>query len=320
MRDAFAKEITELAGKDPRLVLLMGDIGNHLFDRYKELYPERFYNCGVAEANMIGVAAGLAASGFRPVCYTITPFATTRCLEQIRVDLCYHRVPAIVVGTGSGLSYASLGATHHSCEDIAMLRVLPGMTVLCPGDSLEVRACLRVAVQESGPVYMRIGKKGEPVVHKQVPDVVIGKCIVVKKGSLVCLLNSGHTLPLALEAAARLESLEISTEVASFHTVKPLDQDYLRRAFAGFQVVATVEEHSILGGLGGSVAEWLSEQENVKARFMRFGTPDEFVHTAGDQAYARNSFGLTSDNIASKIAVKVGQSAQKPSGKLSAAS
>ncbi len=320
MRDAFAKEITELAGKDTRLILLMGDIGNHLFDRYKELYPDRFYNCGVAEANMIGVAAGLAASSFHPVCYTITPFATTRCLEQIRVDLCYHHVPVIVVGTGSGLSYASLGATHHSCEDIAMLRVLPGIKVLCPGDPMEVRGCLRAAVQESGPVYMRIGKKGEPVVYQQVPHVVIGKCIVVKRGTSVCLLNSGHTLPVALETAAKLESLGISTEVASVHTVKPLDQDYLRDAFGRFQVVATLEEHSVLGGLGGSVAEWLSEQDIIKARFIRVGTPDEFVHVAGNQAYARNSCGLTSENIASKIVERVRQSVQSHPGKLSAAS
>lgn len=320
MRDAFAKEITELAGKNPRLILLMGDIGNHLFDRYRELYSDRFYNCGVAEANMIGVAAGLAASGFHPVCYTITPFATTRCLEQIRVDLCYHHVPVIVVGTGSGLSYASLGATHHSCEDIAMLRVLPGMKVLCPGDSLEVRACLRAAVQEEGPVYMRIGKKGEPVVHQQLPHVEIGKCIVVKKGTSVCLLNSGHTLPIALEAAAQLDDLGISTEVASFHTVKPLDQDYLRNAFDAFQVIASVEEHSTLGGLGGSVAEWLSEQESVKARFMRFGTPDEFVHLAGDQAYVRDCFGLTPENIAAKVSGKVRRHLQTPLNKLSATS
>ena len=312
MRDAFAKEITELAGQDPHLVLLMGDIGNHLFDRYKERYPERFYNCGVAEANMIGVAAGLAACGFHPVCYTITPFATTRCLEQIRVDLCYHHMPVMVVGTGAGLSYASLGATHHSCEDIAMLRVLPGMKVLCPGDPLEVRACLRVALREKGPIYMRIGKKGEPVIHPQLPHIEIGKCIVVRKGDMVGLLNSGNTLPLALDVATRLDSFGISTEVVSFHTVKPLDENYLEDAFTRFQLVATVEEHSVLGGFGGSVAEWLSEQDSVKAKLIRFGTFDEFLHVAGDQLYARSFFGLTSESIASKIAGKVSQYIDQP--------
>lgn len=305
MRNAFAREITDLAGQDPRLVVLMGDIGNHLFDQYKERYAARFYNCGVAEANMIGMAAGLASCGFRPVCYTITPFATTRCLEQIRVDLCYHNVPVIVVGTGSGLSYASLGATHHSCEDLAMLRVLPSIKVLCPGDPMEVRACLRAAIKEDSPVYMRIGKKGEPVVYEQVPDITIGKCIVIKEGTSVCLLNAGNTLPLAMEAAVQLESLGISTEVASFHTIKPLDQNYLRDALTRFQLLATIEEHSIIGGFGGSIAEWLSEQEKQKVQLLRFGTSDEFMHVAGDQGYARSFHGLTSKNIVSKIAERM---------------
>lgn len=305
MRNAFAAEITELTGQDERLVLLMADIGNHLFDRYKDLYPSRFYNCGVAEANMIGVAAGLASCGFRPVCYTITPFATTRCLEQIRVDLCYHRVPVMVVGTGAGLSYASLGATHHSCEDLAMLRVLPDIKVLCPGDPKEVRACVRAAIKEEGPVYMRIGKKGEPSVHEKVPEIEIGKCLTVKKGKAVAILNAGNTLPLALEVAARLDSLGFSTEVVSFHTIKPLDEEYLQDAFSRFQLLATVEEHSILGGFGGSIAEWVSANGNAKAQLLRFGTADEFLHVAGDQAYARKLYGLTAESIVARVVEKL---------------
>jgi transketolase len=167
MRNAFAAEITELAIHDPRIVLLSGDIGNRLFDRLKEQCPGRFFNCGVAEANMIGVAAGMGLCGLRPVAYTIAPFLTARCLEQIRLDRCYQRVPVVLVATGAGLSYASLNATHHSCEDIAWLRVLPNMTVLCPGDPVEVRLALRAAMQHDGPVYVRIGKKGEPVVHER---------------------------------------------------------------------------------------------------------------------------------------------------------
>ena len=161
MRNAFAHEATRLASTDSRVVLLSGDIGNRLFDDFKKKHPDRFYNCGVAEANMIGVAAGLAMSGLRPICYTITPFITYRCLEQIRVDVCYHNVPAIIVGTGSGLSYASLGGTHHSCEEMGMLRLLPNLTVVAPADEHEVRGTLQAALAQSGPVYMRIGKKGE---------------------------------------------------------------------------------------------------------------------------------------------------------------
>lgn len=302
MRNAFAKELTALAADEPRLVALMADIGNHLFDDYRERYPKRFYNCGVAEANMISVAAGMAASGLRPVCYTITPFVTSRCLEQIRVDVCYHNVPVVIVGTGAGLSYASLGATHHSCEDIAMMRALPGLKVLCPADSMEVRACLRAALKEPGPVYMRIGKKGEPAIHAEVPDITLGKSLVIKGGRDVCLLNAGFTLPIALEAANMLEKRGVSTEVASFHTVKPLDEGYLDEAFGKFRLVVTIEEHSLIGGFGAAVAEWCSNRRAPRAPLLRFGTRDEFLHFAADQDYARDFFGLTSDNIATRVA------------------
>src|SRR5258708_18574645 len=146
MRNSFAHEITRLAQEDDRIVLLSGDIGNRLFDEFKLKCPGRFHNCGVAEANMIGVAAGLAMTGLRPVCYTIAPFITYRCLEQIRVDVCYHNVPVTIVGTGAGLAYASLGGTHHSCEEMGMLRLLPGLAVLAPADEWEVRGAIKAAL------------------------------------------------------------------------------------------------------------------------------------------------------------------------------
>ena len=301
MRNAFAKEITELAEKDERVVLLSADIGNRLFDDFKIKYPGRFYNCGVAEANMIGVAAGMALSGLRPVCYTITNFVTYRCLEQIRVDLCYHYQPVIVVGTGSGLSYASLGGTHQSCEEMGMLRLLPGLAVLAPADSMEVRAALRAALREKGPVYMRIGKKGEPDMHDGVPDFTIGRAIEMRAGTDACILSAGTMLPVAMEAAELLAARGCSTRVVSFHTIKPLDEALLSEVFSNYKVVATVEEHSILGGLGGSVAEWLSDQKAPRARLRRFGTPDEFIHETCEQKSARNISGLTGENIASTI-------------------
>lgn len=146
MRNAFAAEVTEIANANENVVLLSGDIGNKLFDRYKEVAPDRFFNCGIAEANMIGTAAGMAMCGLKPIVYTIVPFITTRCLEQIKIDLCYHNAPVVVVGVGGGLSYAGLGATHHSFEDIAILRVLPRMKVVCPGDPVEVRLAVRAAL------------------------------------------------------------------------------------------------------------------------------------------------------------------------------
>ena len=158
MRNAFAQEITALAAEDKRIVLLSGDIGNRLFDPYKKQFPDRFYNCGVAEANMTSVAAGMALSGLRPVTYTIAAFNTVRCLEQIRVDVCYQGLPVVIVGVGGGLSYAALNATHHALEDVAFLRILPNMTVICPGDAWEVRAAVRAAIKHNGPVYVRLGK------------------------------------------------------------------------------------------------------------------------------------------------------------------
>jgi transketolase len=282
------------------VVLLSGDIGNRLFDDFRAKAPKRFLNCGVAEANMIGMAAGMAMCGLRPVTYTITPFTTTRCLEQIRVDVCYHDVPVVIVGTGSGLSYASLGPTHHSCEDISLLRSLPGMTVLCPGDAWEVKALLRAAVQYSRPVYMRIGKKGEPLVHREMPTVEIGKGLIVEPGQDVCLLSTGNMLPVVVQAAAELKKRGISPHIVSFHTVKPLDTEMLSEVFATFDVVATIEEHSLLGGLGGSIAEWVVDQPSVNAKLLRFGSADTFLHESTEQDHARAQFGLTAENIARK--------------------
>ena len=160
MRNAFADEITKIAQQREDIVLLSGDIGNRLFDKFKEVAPGRFFNCGVAEANMIGVAAGMAASGLKPVCYTIASFITYRVIEQIRLDLGYHHQNVVIVGTGAGLSYASLGSTHHSVEDMGMLRLIPGLAVLAPGDEKELRPAFHAALEYPGPVYIRIGKKG----------------------------------------------------------------------------------------------------------------------------------------------------------------
>ena len=298
MRNAFAKTITDIAITDERIVLLSGDIGNRLFDDFKAHYPNRFYNCGVAEANMIGVAAGLAMCGLRPVCYTIAPFVTYRCIEQIRVDLCYHRLPVTIVGTGAGLAYASLGGTHHSCEEVGMLRLLPEMNVLTPADAIEVRALLRATFRQDQPTYMRIGKKGEPVVHSSpLAGLAIGQSIHMRTGKDICLLASGVLLPIALQVADQFAIEGITAEVISFPTVKPLDKTALALTFASHSLVATIEEHSVLGGFGGSVAEWLADNPHPEARLMRFGTADHFYHDIGDQNEARAHFGLTPEAI-----------------------
>jgi transketolase len=307
MRNAFADELTRLGAIDPRLVLLSGDIGNRLFDKFRAAHPDRFYNCGVAEQNMTGVAAGMALSGLRPVTYTITPFVTTRCLEQIRTDVCYHDLPVIIVAVGAGLSYAGLGPTHHACEDVALLRALPNMVVICPGDAWEVRAALRAALEQDRPVYIRMGKKGEPKIHADVPpDFAIGRALVVAAGQDVCLLSTGNMLPEVLRAADLLRVNGIDAQVVSFHTVKPLDTDFLRAAFARFALVASIEEHSLIGGLGAAISEWAMDHEVVPRRFLRFGTPDAFFKLAGEQEFARERLGLDAGHIARRVLKALG--------------
>jgi transketolase len=301
MRNAFADEITKLGILDERIVLLSGDIGNNLFDKFKLNNESRFFKCGIAEANMMGVAAGMALSGMRPVVYTITPFTTTRCYEQIRVDACYHNAPVIIVGTGSGLSYAELGPTHHSCEDLAIMRVLPNMTVLAPADEVELRLCLREALKINGPVYMRIGKKGEQVVPKKEHKFAIGRSSKVQDGDDVCLIVAGTLLPTVMIAAEALSEMGISARVESFHTVKPMDEITIREVFGKCKVVAVIEEHSRIGGLGGAVSEWVALQVDSRARLVTFGTDDCFLHEVGTQNYAREKYGLTAPNIISKV-------------------
>lgn len=297
MRNAFADEITNLAARDERVVLLSGDIGNKLFDRFKLAAPGRFFNCGVAEANMMGMAAGMALSGLRPFVYTIAPFTTTRCYEQIRVDVCYHEAPVVIVGAGAGLSYAELGPTHHALEDLAILRALPGIDVLAPCDAVELRALLGCAFASGRPAYLRIGKKGEAAVHAAPAGIGIGRFVELRAGSDVCLLAAGTVVPLALEAAALLEAQGVSATVASCPSVKPLDEAYLADAAIRHRLLVTVEEHGRIGGFGGAVAEWLA-QRHPATPLRILGTADAFMHEVGSQDYARRKFGLTAADIA----------------------
>lgn len=301
MRNAFAKEITELAESDDRVILLSGDIGNRLFDQFKQFFPDRFYNCGVAEASMTGIAAGLASCGLKPVTYTIASFNTYRCLEQIKIDVCYHNLAVVIVGVGAGLSYAANGATHQSCEDIAILRAIPNMTVLCPADQWEVRAALRCALKYDGPVYLRLGKKNEPFVHENDPTLTIGTAIKVLDGDDVCIVSAGSMVAVAKDAVAILSKTGISAALYSFHTVKPLDENCLSRLYDKFPLLVTVEEHSIIGGLGGAVAEHYSGISIRKTELLRMGTPDIFLHRSGNQGYFRQCFDLNPASIAEKI-------------------
>ena len=300
MRNAFADEVTQLAKIDPRVMLLSGDIGNKLFDPFKKVDSNRFLNCGIAEGNMMSVAAGLALNGLRPVVYTITPFTTTRCFEHIRVDVCYHEAPVIIIGTGSGLSYSELGPTHHSLEDLAIMKSLPGMQVIAPCDATEMRLALRAALKSSKPTYIRIGKKGEPAIHETDIPYNIGKAITIRKGSEIFILASGTIMSNVLDAAELLENKGLSSHVASFHTIKPLDIEYLKKNLNGFKAIVTIEEHGKSGGLGGAVAEYLSTLSSHPIH-LRLGTEDEFMHEMGDQKYAQKKYGLDPIGITTQI-------------------
>lgn len=308
MRNAFADEVTQLAATNPELVLLSGDIGNRLFDKLKGGHPDQFMNCGVAEANMMGVAAGMALSGLSPIVYTITPFTTTRCLEQIRVDVAYHNAPVVIVGTGSGLSYASLGPTHHSLEDFAIFRSIPNIQVLAPYDAPSLRMVLRGAIASDTPTYIRIGKKGEKDIVPLENAVGIGKAVSVRKGSDICVLAVGTVAPEAIDAADELQKERgISVEVILLNTVKPLPTDVIEGAANRFSAIITVEEHSKNGGFGEMVAAHLA-QNDLHVPITCLGTGDHFMHTIGSQSYARSYFGIDSKSISAAVVDRLSKS------------
>lgn len=301
MRNAFADEITSLAETDERIVLLSGDIGNRLFNTFRDRWPQRFYNIGVAEANLIGAAAGLAVCGLHPVTYTIAAFAVYRCFEQIRVDLAAQHLPVVVVGTGAGLAYSANGPTHHSCEDLAILRTLPGLTLLNPCDAVELRLALRYALTVSGPVYLRIGKKGEPIVHDSQPPRDITRPIQLRSGERILVLATGVMVAAALEAADQLRADGRAIEVVSLPVIKPFPSDWLHQRAGGFETVVTVEEHGVIGGLGGAVAELVSEWSAPRPRVLRLGTSDLYVHEAGEQAHLRQHYHLDVASIVERL-------------------
>ena len=298
MRDSFAREMTSLAVERSEVTLLSGDIGNRMFDRFKEVAPDRFFNCGIAEANMMSMAAGMGLSGLRPVIYTITPFTTTRCLEQIRVGVAYHQAPVVIVGTGSGLSYSELGPTHHSLEDMAILRTLPGLNVVAPADSAELVAQLREAIDSPYPTYIRIGKKGEPPLHDRSSRLGIGKANMLREGNDLLVVGVGPILGEAIKAAEAAASEGISVAVASLGGVKPLDTIFLDQMAERFSRWISLEEHGITGGMGGALLEWMAERKGLKIGLKRLGVPDTFVNELGNQSYSRKLLGLDATGLA----------------------
>ena len=290
-----------LMAADPAVHLLTSDTGFHVFDELRREYAARFLNVGIAEAALISVAAGLARAGRQVFVYGIAPFVTMRCFEQIRVDLCYPRLPVKIVGVGAGLTYGPAGPTHHAIEDIAVMSALPNMTVICPGDPVETRRAVEASVALAGPCYLRLGKSGEPRVHPgELPDFAPGRGIRLRCGRGLAVLATGSLLATACEACVRLGAAGLDPELISMHTVKPLDRALLLDAARRCAWVATVEEHSVVGGLGAAVAAVLAE-EAPGVRLRRFGVPDCYTDVAGSQEYWRGRYGLTAEQIAGEL-------------------
>lgn len=301
MRTAFIQALNELADKDERICLVVGDLGYSVIESFAQKHPNQFVNAGVSEQNMIGLAAGMALTGKIVFTYSIGNFGTLRCLEQIRNDVCYHQANVKVVAVGGGLAYGNLGVTHHASEDVAIMRALPNMTVVSPGDPVEARLATRAVVEHEGPCYLRLGKAGEPIVHPSDPDFVLGRSVTLREGTDVALIASGGMLVTADRVARRLGEQNIGVRLMSMHTIKPLDLEAVERAAAETKYVFTLEEHSIEGGLGGAVAEVMSELDPGHAPLKRLGLRPEFNRTVGDQNYLKALHGLDEESVLNTI-------------------
>jgi len=301
MRSAFFRTLMSLAEEDSRICLVVGDIGFGVVEPFAQRFPTRFLNVGVAEQNMTGVAAGMAMCGKVVFTYSIANFSTLRSLEQIRNDVCYHHADVKVVAVGGGFAYGALGMTHHATEDLAILRSMPGMVVVAPGDPIETELVTGAIVAQPGPCYLRLGRAGEPTVHTSRPEFELGKAIVVREGSDLAMISTGGMLDTAVQVAERIARLGLHARVLSMHTIKPLDRDSVLAAARETGAIFTLEEHSVIGGLGGAVAEVLAESGELRVPFRRIGLPSEFSSHVGSQEYLRACNGLSASAIVDTV-------------------
>ena len=301
MRTAFIRTLIELAEQDERVNLIIGDVGFGVVEAFANKFPKRFVNPGVAEQNMTAIATGMALCGKVVFTYSIANFPTLRCFEQIRNDVCYHKANVIVVSVGGGLAYGSLGITHHATEDIAVMRALPGLTVIAPGDPLEAELATRALVAHPGPAYLRLGRAGEPKVHWNSIDFQVGRAIQLTDGDDLTLIATGTMLHTAAAVGKRLSESGINARVLSMHTIKPLDTQAILAAARETRAIVTLEEHSIIGGLGSAVSEFLAESPVDKVPFKRLGLPPKFTSIVGDQDYLKNTYSLSVDGVLASI-------------------
>jgi len=299
-REAYGKALAALAAKYPELVCFEADLAGATMTKYfKEACPERFFDMGIAEGNMVGVAAGMATCGFKPFVNSFAMFSAGRAWEQVRNSVCYPGLNVKVVGSHGGLSVGEDGATHQCIEDFAIMRVIPGMTVLCPCDGYEMQQAVEALVNYDGPAYMRLGRLAVETVTDTIPGYKfeIGKGVVLKEGKDVTIIAVGMNVQMALKAAELLAADGISAKVVDMHTIKPLDTELVLRCAKETGCIVTSEEANVMGGLGAAVSEFLAEEYPVPV--VRHGVNDEFGRS-GKAPAVLEAYGITAEGIAAK--------------------
>ena len=292
MRKVFNRELLKIAEEDPRVFMILADIGYGEIEGFAEAFPDRFINCGVAEQNMTGVACGVAMEGNIAVTYSIANFPTLRCLEQIRNDVCYHNANVKIVIIGGGMAYGELGISHHSTEDIAIMRALPNMVVLVPCDPVETAALTKMMMKYDGPVYFRCGYKGEPAIVEKPFEARLGGSSLIRNGRDVTVFFAGTVGINAKKAVEKLAQEGIDCRLVSLYSIKPIDKAAILAAAKETRGIVVLEEHNICGGVGSAVAEVLMDEGAGGVPFKRLAMPDVNATKVGCQAWMREQYGL----------------------------
>lgn len=302
MRKTFVSTIEKLFDEDPKVVLFLGDIGAFLLRNLRDKYPERFFNVGISEAAMISAAAGMALDGWKPVAYTITPFITSRVFDQIRVGVGCHNANVKIVGIGSGVTYSPLGSTHHSIEDIAIMRTIPGMRIFTPDSAKETESALREAIRVNGPAYIRLTQNlPEEPINKQAGKNFTDYEMIRKGKSGILIISFGDTVKESLLASNELEKKSLNPTVISMHCLKPLSES-ISKVIGKAKCIFTVEEHSIIGGLGSAVAEIVAElPAGKKPKLTRIGINDKYLDIQGHKQELFQYLGLDGLSIYKKV-------------------
>jgi len=300
MRTAFLETLVGLMRSHEDIITLTADMGFSVFEHIQKEFPTRFINTGVTEQSTVGIATGLALSGFKVYFYAQAPFATMRCFEQIRLDVAYNHVNVKIIGVAAGFSSNQLGISHFALEDVGLMRLLPNMTIFTPGDPIEAEWATKRAYIVDGPVYIRLTKSDSPVVHVNKPTFRVSRGIKISKGNDISLFVSGSLLPMAQEIVSSLQRKNIHAALISMPTIKPIDREIILKEAKKTGKVITLEEHSIIGGLGSIVAEIIAE-EGKTVKFHRFGVPDKFTSVTGSPEYLLQYNGLSVARITKSI-------------------